>query len=207
MKQQIIPTLISNNQKELDFLLDKYYKKFKLFQVDVMDGKFVNNKSNWFKFKLNKKFKYEAHLMVNNPEEWIKKNYKQFDVLIPNFEKVINPLKLIKFVKSKKKKIGFALNPETSIMHLQPYLKQIDRVLILTVHPGQYGAEFLPETLEKIKMLRMDFKKDIEVDGHINPKNIILCNKAGANLFAVGSYLKDSKDLNKSVRELKGSLK
>ena len=207
MKYKIIPTLIASNQKELDSLLNKYKNYFKYFQVDVMDGKFVKNKSNWFNFKLPKNFKYEAHLMVNDPEKWIKKNYKQFDVLIANFEKVKNPMKLIKFVKSKKKKIGFALNPETSIMFIEMYLKYIDRVLILTVHPGKYGATFLPETLDKIEMLRMKYQGNIESDGHTNLKTIKMYKNCGVNLFAVGSYLKNSKDIPKSIKELKNCLK
>lgn len=206
MKYQVIPTLIAKNQKELDALLDKYKKYSKYFQVDVMDGKFVRNKSNWFNFKLPKSFKYEAHLMVDKPEDWIKKNHKQFDVLIANFEKIKDPLGLIEFTKKKKKKIGFALNPETSVMHVMPYTKLLDRILILTVHPGKYGAEFLPETLEKIKMLRMEYNKDIEVDGHINPEILRLCKEAGANFFAVGHYLKESKDIDKAMKELNSKL-
>ena len=207
MKTQIRPTIISKNQKEFDEIIKKYSKYFKHYQVDIMDGKFVKNTSNNYKLKLDKKYTYEAHLMVNNPEEWTKKHYKDYKIIIANYEKVKNPEKLIKFVKSKHKKIGFALNPETSIMHIMPYLKQLDRVLILTVHPGQYGAEFLEETLEKIKMLRMDYKKDIEVDGHINPETLKLCKKAGANLFAIGSYLKDSKDIKENLRKIKICIK
>ncbi len=207
MKYQIIPALIASNQKELDKLLDKYKKLSGYLQVDVMDGKFVKNKSNFFNFKLPKTHKYEAHLLVDNPEEWTKKNYKQFDVLIANFEKVKEPMQLIRFVKNKKKKIGFALNPETSIMHVEPYLKDLDRVLILTVHPGKYGAKFVSRTLDKINMLRRKYNKDIEVDGHIDPMTIKLCKKMGANLFAVGHYLKDSKDVNKAMNELKKALR
>ena len=203
MKTQIIPTIISKNQREFDEILDKYSEYYKHYQIDIMDGKFVKNTSNNFKLKLNKKYTYEAHLMVNNPEEWIKKNYKDYKIIIANYEKLKNPEDIIKFVKSKHKKIGFALNPETSIMHIMPYLKRLDRVLILTVHPGQYGAEFLKETLEKIKMLRMNYKKNIEVDGHINPETLKQCKKAGANLFAVGSYLKDSEDIKDSIKRLR----
>ncbi|MBI2148442.1 hypothetical protein HYU23_02085 [Candidatus Woesearchaeota archaeon] len=202
MKYKIIPTLMAKNQKELNILINKYKDYFKYFQVDVMDGNFVRNKSNWFKFKLPKNFTYEAHLMINDPEKWIKKNYKQFDILIANFERVKNPMKLIEFVKSKKKKLGFVLNPETSINLVIPYLKYLDRVLILTVHPGKYGAEFLPETLHKVKVLRKIYKGNIEVDGHINPEVIRLCKILGANLFAIGSYLKNSKDISKSKKEL-----
>lgn len=206
MRYKIIPTLIAKNQKELNLILDKYKNYFNYFQVDVMDGKFVKNKSNWFNFKLSKNCKYEAHLMVDNPERWIIKNYKKFDVLIANFERVKNPMKLIEFVKDKNKKIGFAINPETDIKNLYPYLTHLDRILILTVHPGRYGAEFLPKSLVKIKVLRRVFKGDIEVDGHINPTTIRLCKNAGANLFAVGSYLKDSDDIQNAIKRLRKNL-
>ena len=207
MKYQIIPTIISKNQEEINNIINKYKDNFKHFQLDIMDGKFVKNKSNWFNFKLNKKYTYEAHLMINNPYEWIYKNYKQFNILIPNFEKVKYPEKLIKFVKSKKRKIGFALNPETSIMNIIPFLNDLDRVLLLSVHPGKNGSEFLPEVIEKISTLRMKYKKDIELDGHMDPKDIKLCKIAGANLFAVGSYLKNSNNIKKSKKELYKSLK
>lgn len=203
MIYRIIPTLIAKNQKELSSLFSLYKKHSKWFQIDIMDGKFVRSKSNWFNFKLPKNYKYEGHLMVNNPENWVYKNYKKVDVVIANFEKVKNPMKLIKFVKSKKKKIGFAINPETSIKKLEPYLKYLDRVLILAVHPGKYGAKFLPSTLKKIKALRKIYKKDIEIDGHEDLKHIKLCKKAGANLFSVGSCLKNSSDIGKTMKELK----
>ena len=207
LRNKVIPTIIANNQLELNSIIKAYKKHFKHFQIDVMDGNFVYNKSNWFNFKLPKDNTYEAHLMVYEPENWISKNYKKFDILIPNFERVKNPKKLIKFVKSKGKKIGFALNPETSIMYIEPYLKDLYCVLILTVKPGKYGANFLPDTLEKINMLRMDYCGNIEVDGHQDKETIKLCKKAGANIFAVGSFLKNSKDLDKDVATLKKIVK
>ena len=206
MKYKIIPTIIAKNQNEFDEYFERIKNFTKFIQVDIMDGKFVDNKSNWFNLKLNKKFKFEAHLMVDNPDEYIHKNYKNFDVLIPNIEKVKNAEKLINFVHNKKKKIGFAINPETSISYLLPYLDKLDRVLILTVNPGRYGAKFLNETLNKIGELRKFYKKDIEVDGHIDEKTILLCKKAGANLFAVGSYIKNSKNVKKAINKLKKSI-
>lgn len=208
MKYKIIPTLIAKDQKKLDYLFNRYKKHSKYFQVDIMDGKFVKNKSNWFNFKLPKNYFYEAHLMVENPERWVYKNFYKVNVIIANFEGLKDPFKLISFCRNKKKKIMFAVNPETSVNELNPYLKYLDGVLVLTVHPGRYGAKFLPETLEKIRRLRIIYKKNIEVDGHQDPKNIRLCKKAGANLFAVGSYLKNSKDIGRSsMKELKNALR
>ncbi len=205
--KMIIPSIIAKNQKELNDLLKRYNSYFNYFQLDIMDGKFVKNKSFDFDFKLPKNKSFEAHLMVNAPEVWAEKNYKKVQTIILNFEKVKEPLKIIRFLKSKKKKVGFALNLETSLMYIMPYLKQVDKVLLLSVHPGQYGAKFLPQVIEKIEMLRMDFKGEIEVDGHMNPETIKKCKKAGASSFVVGSFLKESENLEEAIKDLKISLK
>ena len=88
-----------------------------------------------------------------------------------------------------------------------PYLGYLDVVLILMIHPGRYGAPFLKKNLEKIETLRKVYKNDIEVDGHEDLNHIKLCKKAGANLFAVGSYLKENDNLDKTVKQLKAFLK
>ena len=68
----IIPSVMARNQKELDVLL-KRYKGFKELHLDIVDGKFASNHSLDFKFKLVNGFKYNTHLMVKNPINWIKK--------------------------------------------------------------------------------------------------------------------------------------
>ena len=69
------------------------------------------------------------------------------------------------------------------------------------VYPGKYGADFVTKDLEKIRILRMAYGKDIEVDGHEDPGILYLCKKAGANLFAVGSYINKSEDVKNSIKE------
>jgi len=204
---KIVPTVIAKNQKEFDERFKRIKGFTNILQIDIMDGKFVKNKSDWFNIKLPSGKIYEAHLMINNPEEWVKKNYSKYDIIIANLERIKDPDSFIKFVKSKKKKVGFALNPETSLLKLLPYHNDIDRVLILTVHPGMYGAKFLPEVVTKIEMLRVFFDKDIEIDGSMNPKNIKLCKEAGANIFSVGSFIQDSKNIPQAIKKLKDILR
>ena len=207
MKKQIIPSLIAKNQKELDKRFGKVKFHSKSFHLDIMDGKFVENKSLMFNFKLSKGKKYEAHLMVKNPEEWIKKNLKKTDLIIFHIESCENESeakKIINRIKSKKKKIGIAINPKTSVKKIIPFLNSIDMVLILTVKPGNYGARFLPNTLKKVKEIRkLKPKLDIEVDGGISEKTISLAGKSGANSFVSGSYLQKSLDVKKAIERLK----
>ena len=69
MKPRIIPALIAKSQKEFDERFSKIKNLSNTFHLDVMDGKFVKNRSLMFNFKLPKNKKYVAHLMIKNPEQ------------------------------------------------------------------------------------------------------------------------------------------
>jgi len=191
----IIPSIIAKSQKEFDKRFNKV-KSFPTFHLDVMDGKFVKNKSLQFNFKLPKNKKFEAHLMVKNPLSWIKKHGRKVDKITVHYESN-NIEKLLN------KKISLAINPKTSINEIKHLLTKINKVLIMTVTPGKYGSPFVKSTLKKIKELRkLKHKLTIEVDGSINPKTIKKVKKAGANLFVVGSYLQKN-DIKTAIKKLK----
>ena len=98
MEKKIIPALIAKNQRELDEKFEKVEKHSETFQLDIMDGKFVKNKSLMFLWTLPKGKKYEAHLMIQNPESWILKNWKNIDMIIFHLESTKNPEVLIKII-------------------------------------------------------------------------------------------------------------
>ena len=208
MKNIIIPSVIAKSQAELDERTGKVKKYSSLIQLDIMDGEFVPNRSFDFDFKLPKVPKrciLEAHLMINNPEQWIERHWKKVDTIIVHAESRKDLSEIIKFVKRKRRKVGIALNPWTPVEAILRYLDRIDQVLFMTVSPGFYGGKFLPETLSKVKILRqLKPKMDIEVDGGISPDTIKMAADAGANKFVVGSYLMESKDVKKAVNILKG---
>lgn len=209
--KQIIPSLIAKSQKELDLRFRKIKNYSKIFHLDVMDEKFVKNKSLMFDFNLPGGKKYIAHLMVSNPLGWIKKNWKKVDLIIFHIESLKSKAKvkeIIKLIKSKKKKVGIAINPKTSVKKIIPYLNSVDIVLIMTVNPGRYGSKFLPNTLKKVKELRkLKPKSDIRLDGGINLKTINLASKSGASSFVVGSYFQKSKDVKNAIKMLKDKIK
>jgi len=204
MKNKIIPAIIAESQEEVDQRINKVKDHLSILQLDVMDGKFVPTHSLDFDFKLPEtNCKYEAHLMIDNPEEWIEKNHKIADIILVHIESCAEPEKIIELVKSKERKIGFVLNPETPIEKIKPYLDQIDQVLIMTVDPGFYGSKFLPGTLNKVKELReLKPNLEIEVDGGINADTIKQAYQAGANLFVSGSYLQKSEDVKAAIKNL-----
>lgn len=209
MKKVIIPAVIAKSQKELDDIFSKIKDSARLLQLDIMDGKFVPNNSLDFDFMLpQKKYQFEAHLMIENPEKWVDENWEKVDIIIAHFESVKNPGEIIESVKKKEKKVAFALNPETDVEQIKKYLDDIDQVLIMTVHPGFYGSKFLPEMMDKIRKLRkLRSDLDIEVDGGIKPDTIEKVNEAGANMFVSGSYIINSDDIRERIRILENKIK
>jgi len=244
MKHQIIPSIIAKNQDELNYRLKKV-KFSKIIHLDIMDGKFIKNKSLMFNIKLPKGFllkcpnstsvnhmkkymgwnsehaqkpqqvfhrwfltlrkrKYEAHLMMKNPIKWINNNYKRVDLIIVHHESE-NIKKAIELIKKCKRKIGIAINPQTSLKELKIIpIEEIDTLLIMTVYPGKYGSSFLPAALKKVSEARRHYPHiNLEVDGGINDKTITKALHAGANKFVIGSYLQNSDKPRRKMRGLK----
>lgn len=201
----IIPGIIAKTQNELNENLSKVKDFSEFVQLDIINETFVPNSSLDFDFDVSGyNIGFEAHLMISNPMEWIDNNWRKVNTIIVHFESINNPEDVIRFVKDKGKKIGIALNPDTSIHDVKAYLDDIDQLLILAVNPGFYGSKFLPETINKIKEARkIKPKLDIEVDGGITPDTIKLVHDAGANMFVSGSYILKSNDVKKAIDTLK----
>jgi ribulose-phosphate 3-epimerase len=209
MNKIIVPAVIAKTQQELDDILTKIGTRASLLQLDVMDGKFVPNHSLDFDFEVPvEKYTFEAHLMIEDPGEWIDRHHKKVETIIVHIEAASNPRKFIESIKSRQKKAAFALNPETEIDSIRDCLPELDQVLVMTVHPGFYGSPFLPEMMEKIRTLR-DSRPDldIEVDGGIKPDTIEMVDEAGANMFVSGSYLIRSDDIQERINTLRDKLK
>ncbi|HLC87108.1 MAG TPA: ribulose-phosphate 3-epimerase [Candidatus Nanoarchaeia archaeon] len=207
MEKTIVPSIIADSQRELNKRVIKVKDCSNWLQLDIMDGNFVKNKSLMFDFRLPKtKCKYEAHLMIKDPELWTKKNWKKISAIIFHIEACKNKEEvkyLIELIKNKKRKVGIALNPKTNIMKIKPFLTKIDMVLIMGVYPGKYGAEFLPFTLNKIAELRkLSPVIKIEIDGGISPKTISNASRAGADRFVSGSFLQESKNPSEAIKQL-----
>lgn len=204
MEIKIVPSIIAALQSEFEEKINLVRDFADTIQLDIMDGIFVPNESLNFSFKLPEtNCQFEAHLMVDNPDNWVKRNWQKVDTVLIPIESCEKPKEFIKFFKDRKK-IGFALNPETPSEAIKDYLDKINQVLIMTVNPGFYGSKFLPETLEKVRELRkLRPELDIEVDGGINPETIRMAFEAGANFFVSGSYIMNSKDPKQAIENLR----
>ena len=181
------------------------------FHIDIMDGKFVDNKELPIN-EVNKLSKYmekplDIHLMVERPLDYIN-NLNNENIRNITIHEEINgdKIKIINRIKEKGYKAGLSIKPNTDISKLIPYLDYIDIILIMSVEPGLGGQEFIPETVDKIdnlnKLLNKYNKKiDIEVDGGINNQTIkLLKNKI--NISVVGSYITKSDNYQDKINNL-----
>ncbi len=164
--------------------------------MDVMDGKFVKNKT--FDYTLIERIKtpkiIDTHLMIEKPLDVIDRYLACSDIVTFHLE-AVNGDELSAFLKNKplNKKIGLSIKPQTNVLDLVPYLNSIDLVLVMTVEPGQGGQAFMMDMLPKIKFLS-DYKAKnnldylIEVDGGINSENVQLLKANGAEMIVVGTF-------------------
>lgn len=207
MEKRIVPSVIANDQLEFNERIFGLRKYFLLFQLDVMDGKFVKSKSLLFNFKIASGVKYEAHLMLKKPFLWVKKNIMKADLIILHIESE-DVEKTIKYIKKSKRKVkvGLAINPQTPINKLKDYIPsfEIEQIVIMSVNPGRYGAKFLEPSIKRVRETRKMFPKiNIEVDGGINDKTIKRFAKYKVDKFVVGSFLDTHKNIKESIIKLK----
>jgi ribulose-phosphate 3-epimerase len=203
MEPLIVPAIIAKSQGELESMLGRLRGKVHRVMLDIMDGEFVDNTSLDFDFELLEGFEYEAHLMVVNPLERIGGLAGKVDFIILHMETLEDVVVAIECVKNLELKVVLALNPETGVDKVEPYLGEVDGVLVMTVAPGRYGGRFLPETLAKCSRIReMQGTIPIEVDGGMNPENARAAREAGANIIASGSFIMKSEDVAHSLRLL-----
>ncbi len=159
-----------------------------MIHYDVMDGKFVDNTNLKSLKELEKyinlsKKKIDIHLMVKDPEKYIKmlSLYNINNITI--HKEIKNYEDMIDLVKSYGIKVGLAINPDTNIESIYNILYKLDLVLIMGVYPGKSGQSFIENTTKKITDLKQvikerNFNTKISVDGGINEETLLLVKDA-----------------------------
>lgn len=179
--------------------------------VDIMDGKFVSNKTMPFS-EMKHIYKYtskrlDVHLMVNEPSKYIPKyaelNTEYITIHVESDEDIIKNLELIK---SYSIKCGMAIKPETKVSLLVPYLPYLDLILVMSVEPGKGGQSFLDSSSSKISEVRAlldsyNIDAIINVDGGVNDKSIAKCSNA--DMIVSGSYITNSDNFQEKISSLR----
>ncbi|MFG5918685.1 ribulose-phosphate 3-epimerase [Sneathia vaginalis] len=163
--------------------------------LDVMDGAFVPNitfgKDVISAIRKHTKLIFDIHMMVENPERYIKDMVDAgANSITIHAESTKHLDRAINLIKSYGVKACVALNPATPISIVENVAYLLDMILVMSVNPGFGGQKFIPQALDKIQKLRELYPDiDIEVDGGINEKTAKLAKTAGANVLVAGSYV------------------
>ena len=181
--------------------------------LDIMDGHFVPNISFGpavvHTVRPQTKLFFDIHLMCSKPEillePFARSGGDQLNIHVELGDQVTS---LIWRIKALGKKVGLAVNPPTAIALAQPFLDQIDELLIMTVNPGFGGQTFIYETLPKVQQAaawRRERKLNyhIGVDGGVDFKTAAECAHAGADAFISGTTLFGQRNLGAAVRKMR----
>ncbi len=178
--------------------------------LDIMDGVFVprdtRNTFDLEKIKELSNKKLDVHLMIDKPIKYLQRYIDlKPEYISVHLEKNSKLNECINKIQSNNIKAGVAINPDTDIKLLEPYIKQVDLILIMSVFPGEGGQKFLSSTFEKIKLLNQYKMKNnfkISVDGGVNNLNSEKLHSLYSDILVSGSFLVKNEDIKIAVKSL-----
>lgn len=167
--------------------------------IDVMDGHFVPNLS--FGLPVAKSLiphtdkHLDVHLMIEDPERWAPDYADDFQSVTFHLEAVRDvdaAIVLAEKLRGQGTLAGISIKPNTPVEPLLDHLDKFDLVLVMSVEPGFGGQAFMPEVLEKVRVLRQrideqGLKTLIEIDGGIGPETAAESAAAGVDVYVAGS--------------------
>jgi ribulose-phosphate 3-epimerase len=215
MNRRIIsPSILSadfSNLKAVCELINQSEAEW--IHLDVMDGVFVNNISFGFPVleavRKHCKKMMDVHIMIVHPENYVTRFAKAgAGMLTFHFEAAENPQKVIDQIHEEGMKAGITINPDVPVKALEPYLNQVDMVLLMSVFAGYGGQPFIEETYERMDELKkmIELQKStclLEVDGGVNLENAPKLFAHGANVLVAGSSIFKAENPLETIHQLK----
>lgn len=181
--------------------------------IDVMDGMFVPNISFGFPIiealRPLSKLHFDVHLMIEEPSRYVSRFIEAgADLVTVHYEACKDVSQTLDSIRRSGKRVGLSIKPGTPVEVLLPYLDKLDLVLIMTVEPGFGGQKLIPQTVDKIRVLRREIDRqnlsvEIEADGGINGENAAQLIAAGVDVLVAGSSVFGAKDRLEAIASLK----
>ncbi len=181
----------------------------KVLHWDVMDGHFVPNLSYGpmviERVRPLSQLVFDAHLMISEPDRFLDEYLKAgCEAITVHIEAVPQPASLLRRIRDAGRVAGLALNPQTPLSAVEPFVAEIDLLLVMSVQAGFGGQSFIPTSVEKLRDARKMISSEtiLSVDGGIGTKTIAECAAVGTDLFVAGSAIFDQSDYVSAVHEL-----
>jgi ribulose-phosphate 3-epimerase len=154
----------------------------------------------------------DVHLMIEHPDHYVPRFVKAGANSITvhvEAEAKHDVVRTLQQIRDAGCRAGLTLNPETPFALVEPFLGNIDMLLVMTVHPGFGGQPFRSDQMEKVRRAAAwnksrERKIDIEVDGGLTPETARISIENGANVLVAGTSIFQSNDYAKAIRELRG---
>ena len=184
-----------------------------MVHLDVMAGMFVTNISFGLPVieALRKKSDmfFDVHLMIEKPERYVERFVKAgADLVTFHLEATEDPLAVVGLIKKAGAKAAVSIKPATPAESVYGLLGECGMILVMTVEPGYGGQALIPETLDKVRLIRKEAEArgisiDIQVDGGITPANAKDAVSAGANVLVAGSSVFKAEDRRAAIDALR----
>lgn len=183
---------------------------------DVMDGIFVPNIS--FGIPVLRSLRrasdmfMDAHLMIDRPVRYVKAFCDAGADLVNVHVEADTPEKIseaLSLIRAQGKKTGLTLKPGTPASAVEPWLTDLDLLLVMTVEPGFGGQSFMFDQMEKLRTLRRLLSErnpscELEVDGGVNAETAPIAIEAGAQVLVAGSAVFNKADRRAAIAALRG---
>lgn len=206
LKVKIIPAILTDNIEDLFYKIGCVERLVDRVQIDIVGRVFSSQPSIDIEVleELSAAVALDVQLMVKEPVGFLNRcEWVGVDRVFGQVEHMRSQEDFIKYCFALGMEVGLALDLKTPVSIIEKAISQLDALLLMAVPAGKSGQKFNKAVLKKIHEIR-NFDSDISVcvDGGLNPENIYSCIKAGASEFAVGSYLWESKDIEKALDEI-----
>lgn len=182
--------------------------------LDVMDGHFVPNLTFGpilvAAIRRVSAVVLDSHLMISNPDRHIGAFVDAgSDIVVIHAEASADITRDLRDIRSRGAKCGLAINPDNTTKAVEPYLDELDMLLVMSVFPGAGGQAFMESALPNVERaveLReqrgLDFA--VQIDGGINPQTAARAREAGADILVAGTAIFKSTDYQAAVDALRG---
>jgi ribulose-phosphate 3-epimerase len=211
---KIAPSILASDFAELAAEVERVTADADLLHVDCMDGHYVPNltigppvvKS----LRPHTDLYLDCHLMVDNPGDLL----DAFAAAGANgctvHVELGDPRPLFDRMRALELRVGLTLEPDTPYSAVEPYLGEIDVLLVMSVHTGFGGQPFIPSVLDKVRAAREEIdgrglSVEVEIDGGITLETAPLAAEAGVDILVAGTAIFGKPDHGAAARALRAA--